>query len=253
MTNAEALFSKSLRPEGSLGRTAQDVHLDSHTASELWVPPCIALLLCMCSANRGFSRCLVLIRDRDHNYLMYVLKCSHSTCSTYTLWPTTHRFIMSDFPLAVTISSKPTIEHTLDDKQKTFRCFESETLFKWRAALALRYARLFVTSPYNILWEDRDCDGDLLADNVPLSTLWKTFVQIYKDEKKCLSITLYFIKKPTRKKGVGTCQIQGNQCLEWVQGEFQILSYIVKGLIDQGTDPNNLVSEYPALECNMPD
>ena len=35
MTNAEARFSKSLRPrkpEGSLGRTAQDVHLDSHTA-----------------------------------------------------------------------------------------------------------------------------------------------------------------------------------------------------------------------------
>ena len=38
MTNAEALFNKSLRPrkpEGSLGRTAQDVHLDSHTAPEL--------------------------------------------------------------------------------------------------------------------------------------------------------------------------------------------------------------------------
>ena len=33
---------------------------------------------------------------------------------------------------------------------------------------------------------DRDCDGDLLADNGPLSTLWKTFVQIYKDEEKCL-------------------------------------------------------------------
>ena len=39
MTNAEARFSKSLRPrkpEGSLGRTAQDAHLDSHTAPELW-------------------------------------------------------------------------------------------------------------------------------------------------------------------------------------------------------------------------
>ena len=38
MTNAEARFSKSLRPrkpEGSLGRTAQDVRLDSHTAPEL--------------------------------------------------------------------------------------------------------------------------------------------------------------------------------------------------------------------------
>ena len=38
MTNAAARFNKSLRPrkpEGSLGRTAQDVHLDSHTAPEL--------------------------------------------------------------------------------------------------------------------------------------------------------------------------------------------------------------------------
>ena len=39
MTSAEARCNKSLRPrkpEGSLGQTAQDVHLDSHTAAELW-------------------------------------------------------------------------------------------------------------------------------------------------------------------------------------------------------------------------
>ena len=38
MTNAEAWFSISVRPqkpEGSLGRTAQDGHLDSHTDPEL--------------------------------------------------------------------------------------------------------------------------------------------------------------------------------------------------------------------------
>ena len=38
MNNAEAWFSIALRPrkpEGSLGRTARDVHLDSHTAPEL--------------------------------------------------------------------------------------------------------------------------------------------------------------------------------------------------------------------------
>ena len=38
MTNAEARFNIALRqrkPESSLGRTAQDVHLDSHTAPEL--------------------------------------------------------------------------------------------------------------------------------------------------------------------------------------------------------------------------
>ena len=40
MTNAEAGFNNSLRPlkpEGSLGRTAQDVHFDSHTAPELCI------------------------------------------------------------------------------------------------------------------------------------------------------------------------------------------------------------------------
>ena len=39
-TNAEAWFNIALRPrkpEGSLGRTAQDGHLDSHTAPELWI------------------------------------------------------------------------------------------------------------------------------------------------------------------------------------------------------------------------
>ena len=38
VTNAEAWFNIALRPrkpEGSLGRTAQDGHLDSHTAPEL--------------------------------------------------------------------------------------------------------------------------------------------------------------------------------------------------------------------------
>ena len=38
MTNAEARFNSSLRPrkpEGSLGRTAQDGHLDSHIVLEL--------------------------------------------------------------------------------------------------------------------------------------------------------------------------------------------------------------------------
>ena len=43
MTNAEARCNKSLRPrkpEGSLGQTAQDVHLDSHTAPELCIAVC---------------------------------------------------------------------------------------------------------------------------------------------------------------------------------------------------------------------
>ena len=43
MTNAEARFNKSLRPrkpEGSLGWTPQDVHLDSHTAPEVCICQC---------------------------------------------------------------------------------------------------------------------------------------------------------------------------------------------------------------------
>ena len=52
MTNAEARCNKSLRPrkpEGSLGRTAQDVHLDSHTAPELF---CLHILHCY---SKGLS------------------------------------------------------------------------------------------------------------------------------------------------------------------------------------------------------
>ena len=43
MTTAEARFNNSLprprKPEGSLGWTAQDVHLDSHAAPQLWAAP----------------------------------------------------------------------------------------------------------------------------------------------------------------------------------------------------------------------
>ena len=47
MTNAEAWFSIDLRlwkPEGSLGRTAQDGHLDFHTAPELCISSPLLLL-----------------------------------------------------------------------------------------------------------------------------------------------------------------------------------------------------------------
>ena len=53
MTNAEAQFNKSLRPrkpEGSLGRTAQDVHLDSHTAPEL-LSQTFHVTLVLCSTS----------------------------------------------------------------------------------------------------------------------------------------------------------------------------------------------------------
>ena len=50
MTNAEARFNKSLRPrkpDGSLGRTAQDGHLDSHTDPELSLWALICFILSM--------------------------------------------------------------------------------------------------------------------------------------------------------------------------------------------------------------
>ena len=57
MTNAEARCNKSLRPrkpEGSLGRTVQDGHLDSHTAPEL----------CL---NCGRSTCICIHRQHVRN------------------------------------------------------------------------------------------------------------------------------------------------------------------------------------------
>ena len=54
MTNAEARFNNSLRPrkpEGSLGRTTQDVHLYSHTAPELWTPLTRMTLALMWAGN----------------------------------------------------------------------------------------------------------------------------------------------------------------------------------------------------------
>ena len=64
MTNAEAQCNNSLRPrkpEGSLGRTAQDGHLGSHTAPELCTKPCRGLAI-MRGAVTGI--CISVIRDR---------------------------------------------------------------------------------------------------------------------------------------------------------------------------------------------
>ena len=60
MTSTEAPFNNSLRPrktEGSLGRTAQDGHLDSHTAPELWT---LQIYCCFTSTEARWP-----IRDWD--------------------------------------------------------------------------------------------------------------------------------------------------------------------------------------------
>ena len=84
MTNAEARFNNSLRPrkaEGSLGRTAQDGHLDSHTAPELcdrWfdVPGFVSTVSVSSLANAGSAPGI----DRVKNHSS-VFPCSDSSVS----------------------------------------------------------------------------------------------------------------------------------------------------------------------------
>ena len=67
MTNAEARFNKSLRPrkpEGSLGRTAQDVHLDSHSAPELSTVNDVLF------SYKGYSQHSTMIRFVNHLILV---------------------------------------------------------------------------------------------------------------------------------------------------------------------------------------
>ncbi len=62
MTNAEARCNKSLRPrkpEGSLGRTAQDVHLDSHTVPDASLGPFFY------SRRLHGALCLVLVNGSE--------------------------------------------------------------------------------------------------------------------------------------------------------------------------------------------
>ena len=75
MTNAEARFSKSLRPrkpEGSLGRTAQDVHLDSHTAPELCHPRVTAVAR---KRPRSFCQKCRWQVTAKHAYILRVWLC----------------------------------------------------------------------------------------------------------------------------------------------------------------------------------
>ena len=83
MTNAEARCNKSLRarkPEGSLGRTAQDVHLDSHTAPELCLVRQANLFICFscnfvlateCACVRACVRACVGLKDLGLSLSLY--------------------------------------------------------------------------------------------------------------------------------------------------------------------------------------
>ena len=84
MTNAEAWLSIALRPrkpEGSLGRTDQDGHLNSHTAPELscegdrWLCVCIESYnkrSCVCVEQSKLCVCVCVHRTKE---VVYVSKC----------------------------------------------------------------------------------------------------------------------------------------------------------------------------------
>ena len=108
MTNAEARFNKSLRPrkpEGLLGRTAQDIHLNSHTAPELWV--CILIyyiiyILLNMIFRVSLSPCVpytikhylwqspVHCKDYSRANAVYQTKSKFSICDT---WLTIYHFM----------------------------------------------------------------------------------------------------------------------------------------------------------------
>ena len=95
VTNAEARFNNSLRPrkpEGSLGRTAQDVHLDSHTAPELWTQLLLLLSWCLMSSDVIWH-----IRDKlwpmpKHGSIRKVYACLAVTCHLH-FWQNNRDFL----------------------------------------------------------------------------------------------------------------------------------------------------------------
>ena len=82
MTNAEARFNNSLRPrkpEGSLGRTAQDGHLDSHTAPELSAAKSDENITVEGerSIKETFSPTFLFIDDRLYSAILRSLELTH--------------------------------------------------------------------------------------------------------------------------------------------------------------------------------
>ena len=84
MTNAKARFNNSLRPrkpEGSLGRTAQDGHLDSRTAPELCV---LGAFLCLkASYIEDTDVALPFIFGYLFIILIHLCKCVRYDCRNH--------------------------------------------------------------------------------------------------------------------------------------------------------------------------
>ena len=101
MTNADARFNNSLRPrkpEGSLGRTAQDVHLDSHTAPELWVYHSKSMpsgthiyLMFICTASIHIYHATQMYNCQAHNATLHGSKLARISTLPETLSKTRGR------------------------------------------------------------------------------------------------------------------------------------------------------------------
>ena len=64
-------------------------------------------------------------------------------------------------------------------------------------------------------------------------------MQVCRGDDKCITITVYFVKTATRKKGCGSCLVQGKYCQAWVKHEFEALCCLMESLNDTGTgDPS---------------
>ncbi|WP_419600161.1 GDSL-type esterase/lipase family protein [Thiolapillus sp.] len=139
---------------------------------------------------------------------------------------------------------KPVLQDTLDANQKTFRCWNYVTLVRWRKALELRYTT-WNDPHFSVFWQDTDyANNDVSvkpnANSTDLSNIAKTFVQVCRGEDKCITITVYFAKTATRKKGCGSCLVQGKYCHEWVEREFEILCKVMDMLNDTDVEADSV-------------
>ena len=134
---------------------------------------------------------------------------------------------------------KPSINDTLDRKQKTFNTHSIDFMRQFRKALAIRYDHLLeiANGRFQVIWKDTDFDGTVVTRSdfsiktrnasLPL-TLAQTFVQVKEgDRHNVITVTLYFLKQ--RRKG-GTCLIQGHRADKWATTEYEQLCDLANSL-----------------------
>ena len=75
------------KPEGSLGRTAQDGHLDSHTAPELGYHP-------HCTGHYLYPLCLFYCVHPTLHWILFIPSLSFLLCSSHTALDTVHHLCL---------------------------------------------------------------------------------------------------------------------------------------------------------------